>query len=59
MEMALTKDQFMDLVLEDIEKRKRKKIEEKKRKEREYMEFKIHQSSKYGSKYTKRKNIRR
>lgn len=49
----------MDLVLEDIEKRKRKKIEEEKRKEREYMEFKIHQSSKYGLKYTKRKNIRR
>lgn len=56
---VLNHDQFMALVYRDLERKKAKKIAEAVRKEKEYRQFKIDQSIKFGSKYTKRKNIRR
>lgn len=56
---ALSKDQFMTLVRQDLENKKKKEIEEEIRRNREYYAFKIGQSMKYGVKYTKRKKLRR
>lgn len=57
--MGLTKDEFMELVHKDIEKREKQKIDQKRKAYDDYRAFKIDQSFRYGSRYTKKKNVRR
>lgn len=59
MEAVLTKDQFMELVYKRFESKEKEKIAKEKRANDDYRAFKINQSQKYGSRYTKRKNVRR
>lgn len=56
---TLTKDQFMSLVYKDFENKEKKKLIKEKKVNDDYRAYKIEQSNKFGSKYTKRKNVRR